>query len=351
MKKRILSILLSVTLCLTLAACGGSKPAETAEKPAAEQAQSAEKAEPAEQTGTASDWPSDTVSLYVPAKAGGGTDLMARLFAQGLAESTGGNFIVVNDVTGGGTVAAETVRNDKSDGLNLLAYHSGLCSAIASGQYAHSLDEFTLIGAFISVPPEASGAIFVPGNSPFNTLQDLVDYAKDHPDELVTGVQNGSASQLIWGVIENELGISCTKVEAGSNADKVTALMGNQLDVVFMNTTGNQQYVESGDLKALAVCGGTERSPLMPDAPLLTELGYEDVHLNNIGYIAGPKDMDPATVSAISEAMKAATENAAVQEGYKKLAAVVEWVSPEEITEMMKTEQENYNAAYELVFK
>lgn len=348
MKRRtqLISLLMATALTLSLAACGndsGSKP------PASDPPSGGTTAPTGSGDASASTWPSDTVSLYVPAKAGGGTDMAARVFAQGMTEATGGNFIIVNDVTGGGTVAAETVRNDKSDGLNLLAYHSGLCSAIASGQYAHTLDEFTLIGAFITVAPEAAGGVFVSGSSPFNTLEDLVNYAKDNPDDLVTGVQNGSASQLIWGLIEQELGISCTKVDAGSNADKVTALMGNQLDVVFMNTTGNQQYVESGDLKCLAVCGGKVRSPLMPDSPMFTELGYQDIALDNIGYIAGPKDMDSGTVAAISDAMKFASESATVKEGYEKLATVVEWVSPEEITEMMSACQDAYTEAYNLV--
>ena len=121
-----------------------------------------------------------------------------------------GNYIVVNDVTGGGTVAAENVRNAKPDGLNLLAYHTGLCTSIASGQYAHDLSEFTICGMFITVPDEATGGLFVPGNSKFDKLEDLIAYGKEHPGELMAGMQNGSSTQLIEVLFEKEFDFQAT---------------------------------------------------------------------------------------------------------------------------------------------
>ena len=147
---------------LGLTACGGSSSSTAASGSASAAGSTA--------SAGGSNWPTDTVSFYVPAKAGGGTDMTARVFLQGINEVHPGNYIVVNDVTGGGTVAAENVRNAKPDGLNLLAYHTGLCTSIASGQYAHDLSEFTICGMFITVPDEATGGLFVPGNSKFDKL-------------------------------------------------------------------------------------------------------------------------------------------------------------------------------------
>ena len=136
---------------LGLTACGGSSSSTAASGSASAAGSTA--------SAGGSNWPTDTVSFYVPAKAGGGTDMTARVFLQGINEVHPGNYIVVNDVTGGGTVAAENVRNAKPDGLNLLAYHTGLCTSFASGQYAHDLSEFTICGMFITVPDEATGGL------------------------------------------------------------------------------------------------------------------------------------------------------------------------------------------------
>ena len=133
--------------------------------------------------------------------------MTARVFLQGINEVHPGNYIVVNDVTGGGTVAAENVRNAKPDGLNLLAYHTGLCTSIASGQYAHDLSEFTICGMFITVPDEATGGLFVPGNSKFDKLEDLIAYGKDNykvvyikgdtfTNELIQAIREGRNAEF-----------------------------------------------------------------------------------------------------------------------------------------------------------
>lgn len=347
--KKLFAMILAAALVLGLVACGSGASSAPTSAPAKSEAVA-----PAADAGAAtSSWPTDTVSMYVPAKAGGGTDMMARIFIQGMSEANGGNYIVINDVNGGGTVAAEAVRNAKPDGLNLLMYHTGLCTSIASGQYAHSLEDFTICGLFITAPDQATGGIFVPGNSPFNTIEELIDYTKEHPGELMVGMQNGSSTQLITALIENALGVDWTEVEAGSNADKVTALMGNQIDLCFMNTTGNDQYVQNGDLKILLQWGreGATRSTLFPDTPLLEEV-YPDADLprmDMLGFIAGPKGMSEADVAEINRVMKAAIENPTVQEGYAKMATVVEYYTAEEATQMLLDMQTATTDAYNMV--
>ncbi len=72
-----------------------------------------------------SNWPQKDVQIIVPANAGGGTDIVARIVAAYLAEATGKNFTVVNQSSGSGLVAYETVRNAKPDGSTLLFWHTG----------------------------------------------------------------------------------------------------------------------------------------------------------------------------------------------------------------------------------
>jgi len=355
--KKLIALTLALVMSLGLTACGSSASsaaASDATAPGSTAASSSESTAAPSSEGE-STWPTDVVSLIVPATAGGGTDILTRLFADALADVTGGKFIVVNDTTGAGTVAAETVRNAEPDGLTLLAYHTGLCTSIASGQYDHSLDEFEIIGFYSTPPEESASAIFVPGNSPFNTMAELAEYAKAHPGELMSGIQQGSASQMITVMVEKAYGFESTHVDVGSNADKVTALMGNQLDYVMMSTTGNQQYVESGDLKCLMQFGvvNSTRSSLFPDVPTIEEDNPEAAkalpRLDSICYFAGPKGMSKADIEKISQAMKQALESEEVQAGYKKLACAGVWYSPEEATEIISKMQEDYTAAYNAV--
>ena len=141
---------------------------------------------------------------------------------------------------------------------------------------------------------------------------DLIAYGKEHPSELMAGMQNGSSTQLIEVLFEKEFDFQATMVDAGSNADKVTALMGNQIDYCFMNTTGNDQYVQSGDLKCLVAWGGKgcKRSSIIPDTPTLEEI-YPDENMPRLdmyGYIAGPAGMSDELVQTINDAIKVAQE-------------------------------------------
>ena len=100
--------------------------------------------------------------------------------------------------------------------------------------------------------------------------------------------------------------------------------MGNQIDYCFMNTTGNDQYVQSGDLKCWwpGAARAASAAPSSPDTPTLEEI-YPDENMPRLdmyGYIAGPAGMSDELVQTINDAIKEAVETDTVKEGYKKLA-------------------------------
>ena len=129
MKKKLFAAAMAGTMVLSLAACGGSKPAETTAAPAADKTEAAaeskaegESTEAAAESG--STWePNGTVSIIVPAGAGGDTDLTARIFAQYAKEKTGVDFVVVNASGASGSVAANQVMNSAPDGQTVLYGH------------------------------------------------------------------------------------------------------------------------------------------------------------------------------------------------------------------------------------
>ena len=109
-----------------------------------------------------------------------------------------------------------------------------------------------------------------------------------------------------------------------------------------MNTTGNDQYVQSGDLKCLVAWGGKgcKRSSIIPDTPTLEEI-YPDENMPRLdmyGYIAGPAGMSDELVQTINDAIKEAVET----------DTTVEWVSPADSVEILQQCQNAYNEAYAL---
>lgn len=352
MKKNLFALLLAVALCLGLAACG-SDAGKTSSPPDSEVSNSQSTPTPDSQNdpdvAADSKWPSSSVNLYVPATAGGGTDMLARLFAKAIGDVTGQSFVVINDTTGGGAVAAETIRNSKPDGLNILLTTSSMSATIASGQYAHGYDAFAIPG-LITTPGEEGAGIFVKADSPYETFEDLVKFGKENPGELVSGIHVGGASTFGTALLEEETGMTTTLVEAGSDAERITALLGGSIDLAMLNVVSAAQYVESGDMRCLALTNG-KKSEMLPDVPILEDYGYDStsVDLPMMGMLMLPKDMSAADLAKIESVLKEVNQDQELQEGLAKLGMAWEYNTMEESVAKLNEVQEGYNAAYAIL--
>lgn len=352
MKKRMLALLLAGAMCLSLAACGNAdKPSDSSKAPAGTNSTAPEGGD------SESSWPTDTVTMYVPATAGGGTDVMARLFVQAMGEVNGANYIVVNDTSGNGTVPCETVRNATPDGLNLLMYHSTMLSNFATGNYDHGIEDFQVLGLFTTANTEtATSGIYVSKDSPFNTFEELVEYAKANPGELINAVQNTGMTHFMTCLMEEGIGYKTTIVDAGANVDRVTALMGGQVDVSLIPSVTAAPYVESGDLKCLCTLGavaGIGRDTNHPDVPTLGEINKEwdesFTRVDAICFIAGPKGMAQADIDEIHRVIKGAVESSTVQDGYAKMGSVVVYKTIDESVQWLSDVQSAFVKAAPMV--
>lgn len=296
-----------------------------------------------------SQWPSKDVTIIVPANAGGGTDMVARLIAASMEDYTGKNFIIVNDTTGGNTVAYETVRNSNPDGLTLLLYHANICSQIATGQYDHDLNSFKIIGNCNDAEKFGMG-LYVNGKSEFDSFDELLDYAKENPGKLVCGIESNGQDHYTAIMMMKELGFEVTTVSAGSNTEKIPLLMGENIDLCFLQPTTVNDYVSSGDIKCLAICG-SERTSLMPDVPTLREMGYDWDCLNLLSnmFIAGPAGVPDDICSDIYDALKHANEDETVQSGLKQLDMSWELEPTEEVRNQFDAKMATYEEVYKLV--
>lgn len=253
-------------------------------------------------------WPSGTIQLIVPAKPGGGTDAGARIVAAALEAQIGTPVIVVNNVTGGGAVAAEQVRTAKPDGQTLLYYHTGLVVKYHTGGYNKSpVDAFTTVAA---LPVGGSFSLAVPASSPYQTVGEFIAATKETPNKLTLGVQLRGSSHFMAALLEMDSGAKFRVVEAGSDADKFVQLQGEQINAAIVNTPGSLQFVENGDLRILATIAGTpDRDPGAPDVPSLAELGYSRSVYGVDFLVLGPNGMDAAVVEKINTAVGAVLDD------------------------------------------
>lgn len=299
-------------------------------------------------SGAVSSWPDGDVTIYVTAGAGGSSDTIVRQFVERMKKITGKNFIVVNDTTGGNSVAYETVRNAKPDGLTLLGYHGGLCVQYASGQYSHSLDEFSVVGSLTSSDNIGYG-IFVNGKSEFNTWDDFVTYAKAHPSELTVGVETNNTDHLLEILLENRFGYNLSIVSAGSNAEKIPLLMGGNLDVCLLSPSGVTDYVASGDLKCLCLFGEEALEDLMPGVPCFKDMGLDTQLLPMFFYLAGPAGIPDETAEAINGLLEEISHDDTIYEVMNNYAMNWTWEPLETVRANAHEMQQQYVDAYALL--
>ncbi|MFM1856141.1 MAG: hypothetical protein RLZ83_1450, partial [Pseudomonadota bacterium] len=266
----------------------------------------------------AAGWPEGPVQLVVPAKAGGGTDAAARIFAGALQKAVGRPVVVANQPAGGGTVAAETVRNAKPDGRTILFFHTGLLASHHTGQYAHApRDAF---GMAVVMPVAGSYALTVGADSPYKTAADLVAAAKAQPDKITLGVQLKGSTHFMAGLWMHDSKAPLRVVEAGGDADKLVAVQGGTIQSALINTPGALQYVKAGKLRILAtISGDPGRDPGLPDVPSLAEAGYPSAVYGIDFLILAPKATPAATLQAINAAFGQVLADPAISAQFTKM--------------------------------
>ena len=298
--KKLMALILSLAMAATLAGCGGrtTEPAGSGGD--------------TEQESSGGGWPQSSVTLTVSAGAGGGTDICARMLLEKLGDY--GNFVVQNDTDGGGAAGWERVKaGDPETCSELIFYNTGLYVSYVTG--LTDINPVEDLIPVVCMPTGASQYICVPKDSPFNTIQDLVDYALENPGELQCGVELGSLSHIYLGLCQQTLGIEWTYVATGSDNDRITLLMGNNIDVTTINQATAQSYYESGDIKVLVAEQGRSEiaSDKMKEVPTLEAAGFENVDVNTELIVWAPAGADDATYAAIFDAFKAAIEDEDVQ--------------------------------------
>lgn len=279
MKKRMWATVLAGAMVLSMTACSGSEKAETSATPAAtEKATEAakdggESSEAAVETGETSWEPSTTVSIVVPAGAGGNTDLSARVFAQYAKEITGHDFIVVNSNGAAGSVAANQVLSSAPDGHTFLYGHNLVNVANIAGVTDYNYTAFKLGPTFAKDPAQQ---LYV-NPEKYADLNAFIEAAKAAPGQLKACTEVGAYTYYELLKFEKEAGIDLDLVDVGSNSDKIAAMLSGQVDLMPGAYINCKDYLAAGQFACIGA-PTEERYDLIADIPTLKEQGIDMVY-------------------------------------------------------------------------
>ena len=141
----------------------------------------------------------------------------------------------------------------------------------------------------------------------------MIAWAKANPGQLRFSVTYYGATHAVAAAMEKTMGIEMNQIDVGSStADRLTAFMADQCDVLVVNYMNIADYVENGDFVVMGICSD-ERLPGLEDVPTLKEQGY-DVVQPKLYEVRMPKGTDQAIVDKLSAAMAEVAEDPAFQE-------------------------------------
>ncbi len=216
-------------------------------------------------------YPSKTVRLMVGANAGGGTDIVARMLADKLAESMKGTFVVENKPGASNTIAADLTAKAPADGHTLLvATNTG--QAIAPHLLKLAFDpikDLAPVGLVVSVP----NVLVVGASVPANTVQELIALMKAKPGAYRYGSSGIGSTQHIAGeAFDAAAGVKAVHVPYKGSAQAHLDIIAGNIEMMFDTTSSAMGQIKGGKLKPLAVTS-QRRSAELPDVPTLIEAG------------------------------------------------------------------------------
>lgn len=250
-------------------------------------------------------WPTERpMEIIVPFPAGGGVDVMTRLVMPLVAAQIPGlRPVVVNRTGAAGQIGLEATFNAAPDGYTIGATTIPAHNAIPlERQVRYRAMEFTFICNIV----EDANCFYVRADSPFRTLQDLIDAAKQRPGQLTYGTTGiGSDDHLFMLTFEAAAGVQpLVHIPFPGAAPLIPQLLGGNMDLAAINVNDALQLKREGRVRILAQAAA-QRQPEAADVPTFRELGLDVVHGASRG-IVGPPAMPPAIVARLEAAFRAA---------------------------------------------
>lgn len=313
-KRRLLSSFLACVLTMSLTACSSaqneaSAPAEIGSGTA----DAAQDSANASYDGVFK----KSIEFICPWAAGGGADVNARQIGTVVSERTGQTVTVSNQTGGSGAIGFSAIMNANPDGNTIGIITAEINTLPPQGLVPFTYEDMYPLIRLCTLP----SVVAVPADSPFNTLEELVSYAKENPGQLKVGtVGTGSIWHICAAKLMAEAGIELTAVPYDGASSAATAMLAGEVDLTTTELAVSHAYVQSGDMKILGIMT-EERLEDYSNYPTCKEQGYACVGGSFQGMFC-PKGVDDATKAAW-EALLTDAYNSDSYQNYCKNAGMV----------------------------
>ena len=283
-------------------------------------------------------YPSRVVRYIVTDAAGSGTDLLARIVAEGLTEAFGHQVIVDNRPGAGGNIGAELGARANADGYTLVQVAT--THAVTATLYKNLGYNLTRDLTGVSQLAGGPSGVVVSSNAPAKTVADFVAAAKAKPGALTYGsAGTGTCSFLAGELFRRQAALNMMHVPYKGGPPAVTAAVSGEISVYFSPMSAALPMVRQGRLHALAV-STPKRLDQLPNVPTVAEAGLPGYQFTCWYGLMAPAATPPKVIAAVHAAVVKVLANPNAQKRLADLGFIAVGDKPEEFTAHVKAQVE-----------
>ncbi len=280
-------------------------------------------------------FPSKPITFVVPFAAGSATDQLARALGQAVTEQTHQPVIVENKAGASGMIAAQAVAKAPADGYTVLITTN---TTHAANIHLYRKLSYDPVKDFTPITGLGKGGqvLVVPANAPYQSVGDLLAYAKANPGKLSFG--SGSSSSRVAGEMLKQLAdVDILHVPYKSNPLAITDLLGGQINLMITDVSTGVPQIKAGKLRALGY-STQKRSAQLPDVPTIAEAGVKGYDMGYWFAAYAPANV-PAAVSAKLNQLLGQAVGSAAAKSFFEMSGSDPWTTSQtELAQFQATE-------------
>jgi tripartite-type tricarboxylate transporter receptor subunit TctC len=287
-------------------------------------------------------YPTKTITIVVPAAAGGGIDLSARWLAAELTPALGKNVVVENRGGGSGIPGSQQVARAEPDGHTILVTLSGFLvtsPALFNSLPWDPLKDFAPVSMLWTSPH----VLVVNKDSPIKSLSELIAYGRDNPGKLTYGSPGITSETHLGSEMFAQLAkIKVTPVPYRGTGPAFNDVLAGQLGF-FLNTM--QQLmgpVQAGTVRGLALANAT-RHPQLPNIPTAAEAGLPGLEVDSWYGVYAPSGTPRDIVERIAAEIKKICERADFRERVDKSGVTMSYRAPDDFAKYTAAQVARWN--------
>lgn len=275
-----------------------------------------------------SKYPDRPITVIVPFSAGSGLDVLARIMEKGALKHLGQPLVIVNKAGGSGTIGWNELAGSNPDGYTIGM--SGIDLVLQPLYGVAKYNYMTALEPIAQIAPSPF-VIAIQGNQPWEDIDELIAYARQHPGEIKFGHWGtGSLGHFVGEMLAKTADVSLDQVPFRGGSEAMAALLGGHIQIAVVSPAMVKEHIKNGTVRVLAVTSEQRiTDPVFANIPTFKEKGL-DIVFNLWFGVTAPKEMPVEVKKKLSEGFKSIITDPEIVSTIENLGLHVEYLGPQE---------------------